>query len=365
MNNIILDMESALHKFVLENKDKFIKNGAILIDLELKLEKYEPLLTENPNRYVMFPIQYHDIWNMYKRHQSSMWVCEEVDLSGDVLQFETILTDNERYFITYVLAFFSCFDGIVNENLTERFMNEIQVPEARAFYGFQIMIENIHNEMYSLLINTFITDTEKKLKVFNALETFPSIKKMAQWAIKWLHSNLPFNRRILAYTCIEGIMFSAQFASINWFKRRGILNGLTFSNELISKDEGLHMEFGVLIHNSLKYPASVNIIHEIVSETVDLCKEFITESLPCALIGLNSQDMIQYIEFIADRLLIQLNAPQLYNTKNPFVGWMDMISLDHKTNFFERKVAEYSKANSNLKVIKNIDSSKNELLDDF
>lgn len=352
-----------LLQIVKQNKHKD-SNLDLELELELKLEKYEPILIENKNRYVMFPIQYHDAWNMYKKHHSSMWVCEEVDLSNDISQFEKLLTDNEKYYITYVLAFFSCFDGIVNENLTERFMSEIQVPEIRAFYGFQIMIENVHNEMYSLLIDTFISN-DKKDFVFNAIENFPAIKKMANWAIKWIHSKLPFNRRILAYTCIEGIMFSAQFASINWFKKRGILNGLTFSNELISKDEGLHMEFGVLMHNTLKYPASIEIIHEIVSETVSLCKEFVTESLPCALIGMNSNDMIQYIEYISDRLLIQLNAPVLFNSKNPFTGWLDMISLDHKTNFFERKVAEYSKANSNLEIINNMTIDKNEILDEF
>ena len=352
-------------ELVLILKSLNTNNINLKLHIEKELEKYEPLLIENNNRFVILPINYHDIWKMYKKHQSTYWVAEEIDLLKDIDHWNKELSPNDRHFITYVLAFFASFDGIVNENLTERFMSEVQIPEARSFYGFQIMIENVHSEVYSLLIDTFISDPLEKDKIFKAIENFPSIKKMAQWAIKWTKSDLPFNRRILAYTCIEGIMFSGPFSSIYWIKKRGIMPGLTFSNELISKDEGLHMEFGILMHNSLKYPANTNIIHEIVTECVDLCREFINESLPCKLIGMNSNDMTQYIEYVADRLLIKLGAPKIWNSTNPFVGWMEMISLETKTNFFERKVAEYSKSKSNMDIITGTTNNTNTILEDF
>lgn len=349
---------------------KSLSNSTNLLSLRLhiekKLEQFEPLLIENKDRFVLLPINYHDIWQMYKKHQSTYWVAEEIDLLKDIDHWNKDLSPNDRHFITYVLAFFASFDGIVNENLTERFMSEVQIPEARTFYGFQVMIENVHSEVYSLLIDTFISDPIEKAKVFKAIENFPSIKKMAEWALKWAKSDLPFNRRILAYTCIEGIMFSGPFSSIYWIKKRGIMPGLTFSNELISKDEGLHMEFGILMHNSLKYPATTEVIHEIVTESVNLCREFISESLPCKLIGMNSTEMTQYIEYVADRLLTKLGAPKIWNSVNPFTGWMEMISLETKTNFFERKVAEYSKSKSNLDIITGNNNTDNKtILDDF
>lgn len=325
-------------------------NDSDLVAIENRLQQYEPILLANPQRFVTFPIHFHEIWKEYKRHASTFWVPEEVDLSKDLSDWNGKLNESERYFIGHILAFFASFDGIVNENLTGRFMTEVQIPEARSFYGFQVMIENVHSEVYSLLIDTYISDPTEKDKFFHAVDNFPSIGKMAQWALKWTGSDRPFNQRILAYTCIEGIMFSGPFCSIYWLKKRGLMPGLTQSNEFISRDEGLHMDFGVLVSNSLKYPASPTTIREIITETVDLCREFICESLPCALIGMNSGEMSQYIEYIADRLMTKLTGEKIYNAVNPF-KWMELISISGKTNFFEKKVTEYSKYGTNFDVV--------------
>ena len=345
------------------------KNSEEHIYLEKQLEKYEEILKKSDKRFVILPIKYHEVWRQYKSHEAVDWVAEDIRLDKDFHDWNTKLNADERWFITYILAFFASFDGIVNENLTERFMSEVQIPEARAFYAFQIRIETVHSEVYSRLIEAYVSDPTEQEKVFNALEHFPSIRKMADWAMKWTQSDLPFNRRILAYTCIEGIMFSGPFSAIYWLKKRGLMAGLTHSNELISRDEGLHMAFGVLIHNLLKYPADNDTIIEIVSETVALCHEFISESLPCSLIGMNQKDMNTYIEFVADRLLTQLSVPKIYNVSNPFVGWMELISMENKTNFFEKPVAEYNKATTNYGIINKTstggDVKNSELLEDF
>ena len=345
--------------------DNNMRSSDELIYLENQLEKFEEILIKTEKRFVILPIRYHEVWRQYKSHEAVDWVAEDIRLEKDIHDWNNKLNANERQFITYILAFFASFDGIVNENLTERFMSEVQIPEARAFYAFQVRIETVHSEVYSRLIETYITDPSEQEKVFNALENFPAIRKMADWAFKWTNSKLPFNRRILAYTCIEGIMFSAQFASIFWLKKRGLMAGLTHSNELISRDEGLHAQFGILMHSLLKYKADINTIHEIVSESVELCKEFIVESLPVSLIGMNSKEMMQYIEYVADRLLSQMNVEKLYNSKNPFNDWMTLISMENKTNFFEKPVAEYSKATANYDTINNTKSSNLEILEDF
>ena len=365
--NMSTEMEQYLHTIVNTWRQYGVPaNNEYMIDIENKLQTFEPILTPNPQRFVLFPIQNHEIWQMYKKHESTFWVAEEIDLSKDLDHWYHRMNDNERHFIGHVLAFFASFDGIVNENLTSRFICEIQIPEARAFYGFQIMIENIHSEVYSLLIDTYISDPQEKHKFFHAIDNFPSVKKMADWAMKWTSSNVPFNQRILAYTCIEGIMFSGPFCAIYWLKKRELMPGLTYSNELIARDEGLHMDFGVLIHKCLKYPASIETTKEIVLEAVNLCREFICESLPCALIGMNSDEMSQYIEYVADRLLVKLIGEKMFNAKNPFVGWMELISIPAKTNFFERKVAEYVKSGTNYDIITGTtQSNKSNLLDDF
>ena len=307
----------------------------------------EPLLTEDDNRYVMFPIQHDDIWSLYKKQIDCFWRAEEVDLSKDLISWETLNAD-EQYFIKMIIAFFAASDGIVLENLGMRFMSEVQWSEARAFYGFQIAMENIHSQMYSMLIETYIKDREEKHKLFNALETFECIKKKGTWAKKWISDNRStFATRLVAFACVEGIFFSGAFCSIFWLKKRGLLPGLTFSNELISRDEALHTEFAVLLYSKLNKKINKNRIYEIVKEAVEIEKVFITEALPCRLIGMNSQLMSQYIEFIADRLVVQLGYNKIYDSSNPF-DFMELISVESKTNFFEKRVSEYSLADKNI-----------------
>lgn len=301
----------------------------------------EPLLTENPNRYVMFPIQDIDIWNSYKKQMDCFWRAEEIDFSKDMAHWEK-LNDKERMFIKMILAFFAASDGIVLENLAQRFMSDIQLPEARAAYGFQIMIENIHSEVYSLLIDTYIKNEEEKHKLFTALDHYPCIKKKADWALKWINDNRSsFATRLVAFACVEGIFFSGAFCSIYWLKKRGLMPGLTFSNELIARDEGMHTEFAVLLYTKLKRKMKKARIYEIIKDAVTIEKEFICEALPCRLIGMNAKLMSQYIEFVADRLVVQLGYEKIYNTPNPF-DFMEMISLEGKTNFFEKRVGDYS-----------------------
>lgn len=302
----------------------------------------EPLLTPSDERFVLFPIKYESIWQMYKKAESSFWTTEEVDLTNDIGDWEK-LNDGERHFISYVLAFFAASDGIVNENLLLRFGTEVQIPEARAFYGFQIMIENIHSEMYSLMIDTYIRDREEKMKLFNAINTIPTIEKKAKWALRWIDDqSAPFSTRIIAFACVEGIFFSGSFAAIFWLKKRGLMPGLAFSNELISRDEGLHTEFACHLHEHLINKCPHETILEIVMEAVSIEKMFLTESLSVKLIGMNCELMCEYIEFVADTLLVNLNLPKHYKTKNPF-DFMESISLRGKTNFFEKKVAEYQR----------------------
>lgn len=303
----------------------------------------EPLLTEDENRYVMFPIQDQNIWAMYKKQVDCFWRVEEVDLSKDMVSWNT-LNEDEQYFIKMIIAFFAASDGIVLENLGVRFMSEVQLSEARAFYGFQIAMENIHSEMYSLLIDTYIKDGEEKQKLFSALQNFPCIKKKADWAVKWIHDKQSsFATRLLAFACVEGIFFSGAFCSIYWLKKRGKMPGLTFSNELISRDEALHTEFAILLYNKLTNQLSKKKVFDIIKEAVEIEKEFICEALPCKLISMNSTLMSQYIEFVADRLAIQLGYTAIYNTANPF-DFMELISIEGKTNFFEKRVGEYALA---------------------
>jgi ribonucleoside-diphosphate reductase subunit M2 len=304
----------------------------------------EPLLAPDDNRFVMFPIKHNDVWEMYKKQVDCFWRAEEIDLSKDLTNWES-LNGDEKHFISMILAFFAASDGIVLENLASRFMNEVQVSEARAFYGFQIAMENIHSETYSLLIETYIKDKEEKNKLFNAIEHFPCIKKKSDWAQKWIHDNRSsFATRLVAFACVEGIFFSGAFCSIFWLKKRGLMPGLTFSNELISRDEALHCEFAILLYSKLLKKMDKSRIHELIKEAVEIETEFICEALPCRLIGMNSEMMTQYIKFVADRLCVQLGYKKIYNISNPF-DWMEMISLEGKTNFFERKVGEYSLAN--------------------
>ena len=306
----------------------------------------EPLLTENENRYVMFPIVDADIWKMYKKQMDCFWRAEEIDLSKDIKHWVT-LNDNEQHFIKHILAFFAASDGIVLENLGQRFMNEVQLAEARAAYGFQIMMENVHSETYSLLIDTLVKEEREKTKLFEAINNFPCIKKKADWSIKWINDKRSsFATRLIAFACVEGIFFSGAFCSIYWLKKRGLMPGLTFSNELISRDEGMHTDFAVLLFSKLeKKPKRAKIL-EIVKDAVVIEKEFICEALPCKLIGMNSKLMSQYIEFVADRLLVQLGYNKHYKTSNPF-DFMEMISLEGKTNFFEKRVGDYSLSSGN------------------
>ena len=321
----------------------------------------EPLLNEEENRYVIFPIQHEPFWKMYKEAEANFWTAEELDLSKDMNDWES-LNDSEKYFIKNILAFFAASDGIVNENLVERFCQEVKILEAKFFYGFQITMENIHSETYSLLIDTYIKDVQEKNKLFNAIEHIPSIQKKADWALKWINDkNSSFGERIIAFAAVEGIFFSGAFCSIFWLKKRGLMPGLCHSNELISRDEGLHTKFAVLMYQNLINKPSSEKIYEIITNAVSIEKEFIMESLSCELIGMNKNLMSQYIEYIADRLLLMFQLEKVYHSENPF-DWMEMISVQGKTNFFEKRVGEYSnKANPN------IDSQKNEITfdDDF
>jgi len=302
----------------------------------------EPMCVATNDRFVLFPLKHHDIWEMYKKAESSFWTAEEVDLAYDHKDWNKI-TDNERFFISRVLAFFAASDGIVNENLASNFMTEICIPEARCFYGFQIAIENIHSEVYSLLIDTYIKDKEEKQKLFNGMDTLVCVGKKSNWALKWLDRKEDFGIRLVAFAIVEGIFFSGSFCAIFWLKKRGLMPGLAFSNELISRDEGLHCEFASLLFTKLKYKPTRDRVYEVLKEAVDIEIEFVKECLPVELIGMNSGLMAQYIRFCADRLLVSLQFDKLYNDTNPF-DWMETISLQGKTNFFEKRVSEYSKA---------------------
>ncbi|CAA9197988.1 ribonucleotide-diphosphate reductase subunit beta [Flavobacterium plurextorum] len=307
------------------------------------MSQVEPILQENKNRFVIFPIKHHDIWEWYKKMEASFWTAEEIDLHQDLTDWNNKLSDDERYFIKHILAFFAASDGIVNENLAENFVNEVQYAEAKFFYGFQIMMENIHSETYSLLIDTYVKDEAEKAELFNALEVFPAIGKKAEWALKWIESD-SFAERLIAFAAVEGIFFSGAFCSIYWLKKRGLMPGLTFSNELISRDEGVHCDFAVHLHNHhLVNKVPKDRIKEIIVDALNIEREFVTESLPVSLIGMNATLMTQYLEFVADRLLVELGCERVYGSANPF-DFMDMISLQGKTNFFEKRVAEYQKS---------------------
>ena len=307
----------------------------------------EPLLAPDDNRFVMFPIKHNDVWEMYKKQVDCFWRAEEIDLTKDSSDWESLNRD-EKYFVSMILAFFAASDGIVLENLASRFMNDVQVSEARAFYGFQIAMENIHSECYSLLIESYIKDTEEKHKLFNAIDNFPCIKKKSDWAQKWIHDNRSsFATRLVAFACVEGIFFSGAFCSIYWLKKRGLMPGLTFSNELISRDEALHCEFAILLYSKLLKKIDKARIHEIIKEAVEIETEFICNALPCRLIGMNSDMMSQYIKFVADRLSVQLGYKKIYNVTNPF-DWMQLISLESKTNFFEKRTDAYALANKSV-----------------
>lgn len=302
----------------------------------------EPILKENKDRFVLFPIKHRDIWEMYKKAEASFWTAEEIDLSPDLQDWNHKLNDDERHFIKHVLAFFAASDGIVNENLAINFTNEVQYPEARCFYGFQIMIENIHSETYSLLIDTYIKDPVEKDKLFHAIETVPCVGKKADWAMRWI-TNGSFAQRLVAFAAVEGIFFSGSFCSIFWLKKRGLMPGLSFSNELISRDEGLHCDFACLLYTQLVNQLPQEEVKQIITNAVEIEKEFVRDAIPVRLIGMNADLMCQYIEFVADRLLVALGCPKVYNATNPF-DFMELISLQGKTNFFEKRVAEYQKA---------------------
>jgi ribonucleoside-diphosphate reductase beta chain len=307
------------------------------------MSQVEPILLENKDRFVIFPIKHQDIWEWYKKQEACIWTAEEIDLHTDLNDWNNKLNADEKYFIKHILAFFAASDGIVNENLAENFVSEVQYPEAKFFYGFQIMMENIHSETYSLLIDTYVKDEAEKHELFHAIETFPAIKDKADWALKWIESD-SFAERLIAFAAVEGIFFSGSFCSIFWLKKRGLMPGLTFSNELISRDEGMHCDFAVHLHTHHivnKVPKAR--ITEILTDALNIERKFITESLPASLIGMNANLMTQYLEFVTDRLLVELGCDRVYNSSNPF-DFMDMISLQGKTNFFEKRVAEYQKA---------------------
>jgi ribonucleoside-diphosphate reductase beta chain len=303
----------------------------------------EPLLTENKDRFVLFPISHNDIWSMYKKAEASFWTAEEIDLSADLTDWDAKLNNDEKHFIKHVLAFFAASDGIVNENLAVNFLNEAQYPEARCFYGFQVMMENIHSETYSLLIDTYIKDPAEKDNLFKAIDTIDCVKRKADWALRWIDKG-SFAERLIAFAAVEGIFFSGSFCSIFWLKKRGLMPGLSFSNELISRDEGLHCDFACLLYNNhIQNKLSKETIKEIITDAVEIEKEFVSDALPVRLIGMNAELMCQYIEFVADRLLLELGNEKVYNVSNPF-DFMELISLQGKTNFFEKRVGEYQKA---------------------
>ncbi|XP_015920583.2 ribonucleoside-diphosphate reductase subunit M2 [Parasteatoda tepidariorum] len=346
MNSVL--QENYVNLKITDNQDKENKHETVLKSEKKKAIKSvskttdEPLLRENPRRFVIFPIEYQDIWQMYKKAEASFWTVEEVDLSKDFSDWEKLKSE-EKHFISHILAFFAASDGIVNENLVERFSQEVQVTEARCFYGFQIAIENVHSEMYSLLIDTYVKDKTERERLFNAIETLPCVKRKADWALNWISStNASFGERVVAFAAVEGIFFSGSFASIFWLKKRGLMPGLTFSNELISRDEGLHCDFACLMFSHLLNKPSEKRVAQIVTDAVAIEQEFLTEALPVALIGMNNTLMKQYIEFVADRLLVELGCEKVYHVENPF-DFMEHISLEGKTNFFEKKVGEYQK----------------------
>lgn len=303
----------------------------------------ELILQDNKDRFVIFPIKHDDIWQFYKKAEASFWTAEEVDLSPDINDWQNKLNDEERYFISHILAFFAASDGIVNENLAINFLQEVQYPEARCFYGFQIMIENIHSEMYSLLIDTYIKDNVEKDRLLRAVDTIPCVQRKAEWALRWIEKG-SFAERLIAFAAVEGIFFSGSFCSIFWLKKRGLMAGLTFSNELISRDEGLHCDFACLLYqNHIQHQLPEDSVKEIIRHAVEIEKEFVSDALPVRLIGMNADLMCQYIEFVADRLLLALGCSKIWNATNPF-DFMELISLQGKTNFFERRVGEYQKS---------------------
>ena len=302
----------------------------------------EPILQENKERFVLFPIKHMQIWEMYKKAEASFWTAEEIDLSPDLQDWEGKLNSDEKHFIKHVLAFFAASDGIVNENLAVNFMNAVQYPEARCFYGYQIMIENIHSEAYSLLIDTYVKDPAEKDYLFHALETVPCVSEKAQWALRWISSG-SFSERLVAFAAVEGIFFSGSFCSIFWLKKRGLMPGLSFANELISRDEGLHCDFACLLYSQLEVKLPLEVLQGIIAHAVAIEKVFVKDALPVRLIGMNADLMCQYIEFVADRLLVALGSPKIYNASNPF-DFMDLISMPGKTNFFERRVSDYQKS---------------------
>jgi ribonucleoside-diphosphate reductase beta chain len=307
------------------------------------MEKREPILEENKDRFVLFPIVHDDIWKMYKKAEASFWTAEEIDLSADIIDWESKLNDNERHFIKHVLAFFAASDGIVNENLAENFVAEVQYTEAKFFYGFQIAIENIHSETYSLLIDTYVKDPVEKNRLFHAIDNIDCVRKKADWALRWI-KNGSFQERLIAFAAVEGIFFSGSFCSIFWLKKRGLMPGLSFSNELISRDEGLHCDFACLLYNNhVVNKLSQQTIIEIIKDAVEIEKEFVKDAIPVKLIGMNADLMCQYIEFVADRLLSELGCEKIFKSTNPF-DFMEMISLQGKTNFFEKRVGDYQKA---------------------
>lgn len=324
------------------------------------MEQFEPILKENKDRFVLFPIVHNDIWSFYKKAEASFWTAEEIDLGADLWDWENKLNDDERHFIKHVLAFFAASDGIVNENLAENFVREVQYTEAKFFYGFQLTIENIHSETYSLLIDTYIKDPIEKDRLFHAIETLSFVQKKAEWALNWI-SKGTFAERLVAFAAVEGIFFSGSFCSIFWLKKRGLMPGLSFSNELISRDEGLHCDFACLLYNNhLVNKLDKKTVERIITEAVEIEKEFVGDALPVKLIGMNADLMKQYIEFVADRLLVELGNPKVYNVTNPF-DFMDMINLQGKTNFFEKRVGEYQKAG----VLSNKEENKFSLDEDF
>eukprot|EP00933_Yihiella_yeosuensis_P068155 TRINITY_DN734_c0_g1_i3.p1 TRINITY_DN734_c0_g1~~TRINITY_DN734_c0_g1_i3.p1 ORF type:complete len:498 (-),score=151.94 TRINITY_DN734_c0_g1_i3:89-1582(-) len=317
--------------------------GQSRISAEFKeLEKEDPLLKENPGRWVMFPLKHPAVWEMYKKHEASFWTAEEIDLSQDNKDYDNLSSD-EQHFVKHVLAFFAASDGIVLENLAGAFSTEIQIPEARAFYGFQMAMENIHSETYSLLIDQYIKDPDEKDNVFNAITTMPAVREKAEWAIQWMNREASFAERLVAFAAVEGVLFSGSFCAIYWLKKRGLMPGLTFSNELISRDEGLHAEFACLIYGMLENKLPEDVVHDLIRGAVNVERQFICEALSCDLIGMNKNQMTKYIEFVADRLLTALGHSKIYNASNPF-DWMELISLQGKTNFFEKRVGEYQKA---------------------
>lgn len=303
----------------------------------------EEIQVQTKDRFVLFPIKYDAIWKMYKQAEASFWTAEEIDLASDKTDWEEKLNADEKHFISHVLAFFAASDGIVNENLVMNFMQDVTIPEARCFYGFQIAIENIHAETYSLLIDTYIKDDKEKDRLFNAIDTIPAVAQKAEWALKWIENAPSFAHRLVAFAAVEGIFFSGSFCSIFWLKKRGLMPGLAFSNELISRDEGMHTDFACLIYSMLNNKPSKEEVLEIITGAVGFEEAFVSDALPVSLIGMNAEMMVEYIHFVADRLLESLGYEKHYMAKNPF-PWMDMISIQGKTNFFEKKVAEYQKA---------------------